>query len=364
MGTSLSFHLVFAALGVGLPLLILIAEGRHRQRGDQAGYALARRGSKAFGILFAVGAVSGTIISFELGLLFPRFMAFAGGIIGLPVSLEGFAFFLEAIFLGIYLYGRGRLSPRAHWLSGFPVAISAVASAFFIVTANARMNVPRGFQIIHGRVTHVDPLAAMFNPAWATETSHMVFGAYLATAFGIASVYAVGMLRGRRDGYHRKAITLALAMAAILAPLQVAVGDLLGRTVANHQPATLAAIEGVTHTERGAGLNVGGFPLPGHNGDVLNVKVPHLLSVLAFDNPNTPVRGLDTFPKADRTPLAPYVRLAFIGMVGIGTGLVAISLLYWLRRRRGSIGPEDRLTLMGVAGAGPAPVVGNQLGWL
>ena len=307
IGTSLSFHLFFAVLGVGLPLMMLVAEGMHLRTGDPVWRALARRWSKVFAVLFAVGAVSGTIISFELGLLFPRFMAYAGGIIGLPFSLEGAAFFIEAIFVGIYLYGWDRLSPRAHWLSGFPIAISAVASAFFIVTANAWMNVPRGFQIVHGRVTHVDPLAAMFNPAWATETSHMVFGAYLATAFGIASVYAVGMLRGRRDSYHRKAIAVALSMAAILAPLQLAVGDLLGRTVANHQPATLAAIEGVTHTERGAGLNIGGFPLPGHNGDVLNVKVPHLLSLLAFDNPNTPVRGLDTFPKADRTPLAPYV---------------------------------------------------------
>ena len=185
-----------------------------------------------------------------------------------------------------------------------------------------------------------------------------------ATAFGIASVYAVGILRGRRDTYHRKAIALGLSMAAILAPLQVAAGDLLGRTVANHQPATLAAIEGVTRTERGAGLNVGGFPLPGHNGDILNVKVPHLLSLLAFDSPNAPMRGLDTFPKADRTPLAPYVRLAFIGMVGIGTGLVALSLWYWLRRRRGTNGPEDRLTLMAIVAAGPAAFLANELGWL
>lgn len=364
IGTSLSFHLFFAVLGVGLPLMMLVAEGMHLRTGDPVWRALARRWSKVFAVLFAVGAASGTIISFELGLLFPRFMAYAGGIIGLPFSLEGAAFFIEAIFVGIYLYGWNRLSPRAHWLSGIPIAISAVASAFFIVTANAWMNVPRGFQIVHGHVTHVDPLAAMFNPAWATETSHMVFGAYLATAFGIAAVYAVGMLRGRRDAYHRKAIAVALSMAAILAPLQLAVGDLLGRTVANHQPATLAAIEGVNNTERGAGLNIGGFPLPGHNGDVLNVKVPHVLSLLAFDNPNAPVRGLNTFPKADRTPLAPYVRLAFIGMVGIGTGLVALSVWYWLRRRRGSLGPEDRPTLVALAAAGPAAFLANELGWL
>lgn len=364
IGTSLSFHLFFAVLGVGLPLMMLVAEGMHLRTGDPVWRALARRWSKVFAVLFAVGAASGTIISFELGLLFPRFMAYAGGIIGLPFSLEGAAFFLEAIFVGIYLYGWNRLSPLAHWLSGIPIAISAVASAFFIVTANAWMNVPRGFQIVHGRVTHVDPLAAMFNPAWATETSHMVLGAYLATAFGVASVYAIGMLRGRRNAYHRKAITLALAMAAILAPLQVAAGDLLGRTVANHQPATLAAIEGVTRTERGAGLNIGGFPLPGHKGDVLNVKVPHLLSVLALDNANAPVRGLDTFPKADRTPLAPYVRLAFIGMVGIGTGLVVLSVWYWLRRRRGTAGPEDRPTMVAVAAAGPLAFLANELGWL
>src|SRR5579859_708095 len=264
IGTSLSFHLFFAVLGVGLPLMMLVAEGMHLRTGDPVWRALARRWSKVFAVLFAVGAASGTIISFELGLLFPRFMAYAGGIIGLPFSLEGAAFFLEAIFVGIYLYGWNRLSPRAHWLSGFPIAISAVASAFFIVTANAWMNVPRGFKLVGGHVTHVDPLAAMFNPAWATETSHMVLGAYLATAFGVAAVYAVGMLRGRRNAYHRKAIALGLSTAAILAPLQLGVGDLLGRTVADHQPSTLAAIEGIDHTEKAAVLNVGGFPLPGH----------------------------------------------------------------------------------------------------
>src|ERR1700749_4828856 len=236
IGTSLSFHLFFAVLGVGLPLMMLVAEGMHLRTGDPVWRALARRWSKVFAVLFAVGAASGTIISFELGLLFPRFMAYAGGIIGLPFSLEGAAFFIEAIFVGIYLYGWNRLSPRAHWLAGFPIAISAVASAFFIVTANAWQNAPRGFQIVPGRGTHIDPLAAMFNPAWATETTHMVLGAYLATPFGVAAVYAVGMLRGRRDSYHRKAITVSLSLAAIIAPLQLGVGDLLGRTVAQHQP--------------------------------------------------------------------------------------------------------------------------------
>jgi cytochrome bd ubiquinol oxidase subunit I len=153
-------------------------------------------------------------------------------------------------------------------------------------------------------------------------------------------------------------------MAAIIAPLQLGVGDLLGRTVAQHQPATLAAIEGVTHTEKGAGLNLGGIELPGHAATVLNVRVPNLLSLLAYDKPNAPVRGLDTFPKVDRTPLAWAVRLAFIGMVGIGTGLVALSLWYWLRRRRHGLGPEDRYTLLAIAAAGPLAFLANELGWL
>jgi cytochrome d ubiquinol oxidase subunit I len=363
MGTSLAFHLTFAVLGVGLPLMMLIAEGMHLRTGDPVWRALALRWSKAFAILFAVGAVSGTIISIELGLLFPRFMAFAGGIIGLPFSLEGFAFFIEAIFLGVYLYGWKRLSPRAHWLAGFPVAVSALASAFFIVTANAWMNVPRGFQLNHGRVTHVDPLAAMFNPAWPTETSHMVIGAYLATAFGVASVYAVGMLRGRRDSYHRRGLAVALATAAIMAPLQLGVGDLLGRTVAHNQPAKLAAIEGQYPTERGAGLSLGSFPVPGHDRAVLNVKVPKLLSILAFDDAHAKVRGLSSFPKRDRTPLALPVRLSFLGMVGIGTFLVTLSLWYWLRHR-GRSRPEDHWTLLAVAASGPLAFLANELGWL
>jgi cytochrome d ubiquinol oxidase subunit I len=363
MGTSLAFHLAFAVLGVGMPLMMLIAEGLHLRTGDPVWLALARRWSKAFAIVFAVGAVSGTIISFELGLLFPRFMAFAGGIVGLPFSLEGFAFFVEAIFLGIYLYGWERLSPRVHWLAGFPVAIGGLASAFFIVTANAWMNVPRGFQLNHGHATHVDPIAAMFNPAWATETSHMAIAAYLATAFGVASVYAVGMLRGRRDSYHRRGLALGLATAAIMAPLQLGVGDLLGRTVARNQPAKLAAIEGQYPTERGAGLSLGSFPVPGHDHAVLNIKVPKLLSVLAFDDARAKVRGLSSFPKRDRTPLALPVRLSFLGMVGIGTFLVALSLWYWLRSR-GRPRPEDRWTLLAIAGSGPLAFLANELGWL
>jgi cytochrome d ubiquinol oxidase subunit I len=362
MGTSLAFHLSFAVFGVGLPVMMLIAEGLHLRTGDPVWRALARRWSKAFAVLFAVGAVSGTIISFELGLLWPGFTRVAGRIIGLPFSLEGFAFFLEAIFLGLYLYGWDRLSPRAHWLSGLPIAISGIASAFFIVTANAWMNVPRGFTLRHGHITHIDPVAALFNPAWPTETAHMVVGALLATAFGVTSVYARGLLRGRRDAYHRRGLALGMSVAALLAPMQLAVGDLLGRTVARNQPAKLAAIEGQFRTEHGAGLNVGGFPVPGHEHSILNFRLPNLLSILADDNAHATLRGLASFPKADQTPLALPVRLSFLGMVGIGSFLIALSVWYWLRRGRGR--PLDSWTLLALMASGPLAFAANELGWM
>src|SRR6188472_956595 len=187
MAISLGFHILFAIAGMAMPVLMALAQWRYLRTKDPIWLALARRWAKGTAILFAVGAVSGTVLSFELGLLWPEFMRHAGPLIGMPFSLEGFAFFLEAIFLGLFLYGWDRLTPRAHWLSGFPIALAGIGSAFFIVTANAWMNVPRGFTLRHARI---DPVAALFNPAWPTETSHMIVGALLATAFGVASVYA------------------------------------------------------------------------------------------------------------------------------------------------------------------------------
>lgn len=363
MGSSLAFHIVFASLGVGLPVMMVLAEGLGLRRGDALWVALARRWSKAFGILFAVGAVSGTILSFELGLLWPTFMRFAGGIIGLPFSLEGFAFFLEAIFLGVYLYGWDRLSPRAHWLTGIPVAVFGAASAFFVVTANAWMNAPAGFRLVNGKPVDVDPVAAMFNAFWATNSAHMILAALLATAFGVGSVYALGMLRGRRDGYHRRALALALAVGATVAPIQVGVGDLAGRVVAQRQPAKLAALEGAYETERGAGLNLGGFPVPGQQRSIINVKVPKLLGLLAYDDPSATVRGLKSSPSRDRPPALP-VRLSFQGMVGIGTGLVLLGLWFWLSWRRRGRMPEGRWLLRALVAAGPLAFVAIELGWM
>src|SRR2546426_11815749 len=236
MGTSLGFHIAFAVLGVGLPLLMLVAEGLWLRTRDEVWLKLARRWSKAFGILFAVGAVSGTALSFELGLLWPGFMAFSGSIIGLPFSAEGFAFFIEAIFLGLYLYGWDRLRPVAHWLCSIPIAISGAASSLFVVMTNAWMNSPTGFQAAGNRIIRVDPLAAALTPSTPTEDVHMLVSAYLVTGFAVAAVYATGFLRGHGDALHRRALPLAMAMAVVASGLAGITGDTSARFVAEDQP--------------------------------------------------------------------------------------------------------------------------------
>ncbi|MGH2555178.1 MAG: cytochrome ubiquinol oxidase subunit I, partial [Actinomycetota bacterium] len=259
MAVSLGWHIVVACLGVGFPALVLLAEWRGHRTGDPTYALLARRWAKALGVLFAVGAVSGTILSFEMGILWPGLMGTFGGVIGLPFALEGFAFFIEAIFLGIYLYAWDRLSPRAHILSGIPIVVGGIASAFFVVTANAWMQQPRGFDLVNGRVTNADPWAAMFNPATPPQTTHMILAALMVTGFLVSSVYAMGMLRGRRDRYHRLGFLLPFILAAAVTPVQIAVGDWAARFVAENQPVKLAAMEGVFQTARGVPLHLGGI---------------------------------------------------------------------------------------------------------
>jgi cytochrome d ubiquinol oxidase subunit I len=225
MALSLGWHIVVACLGVGFPALVLLAEWRGQRSGDPVWQLLARRWARALGVLFAVGAVSGTILSFEMGILWPGLMGTYGEVIGLPFAIEGIAFFIEAVFLGIYLYAWDRLPPRAHLLAGLPILVAGVASAFFVVTANAWMNQPRGFDLVNGKVTNVDPWAAMFNPATPPQTVHMLLAAFIVAGFLVAGVYAAAMLRGRRDRYHRLGFLLPFTLAAALTPVQIGVGD-------------------------------------------------------------------------------------------------------------------------------------------
>jgi cytochrome bd ubiquinol oxidase subunit I len=361
MAVSLGWHIVLACFGVGMPAMTVFAEWRGLRTGNEEWTRLAHRWAKAMGVLFAVGAVSGTILSFEMGLLWPGLMATYGQVIGLPFALEGFAFFIEAIFLGIYLYGWDRLPPRVHVLTGLPVCVAGVASAFFVVSANAWMNQPRGFDLVNGRVGHVRPWAAMFNPAMPMQVAHMILAAFMVTGFVIASVYAAGMLRGRHDGYHRRGFLLPFVVAAIVTPFQIVVGDGLARMLATHQPPKLAAIEGLDHTGSHVPISVGGLYLDGRMRYAL--RIPDGLSLLVGYRPGTTVQGLDRVPPADRPPINP-VHLSFQTMVAIGFGLLLLgawlALAWWRRRDL----PRSRWFLRFATVAGIASVIALETGWV
>jgi cytochrome d ubiquinol oxidase subunit I len=366
MAVSLGFHIVFAALGVGLPLMLLITEFLAIRRDDEVWMALTRRWARALGILVAVGAVSGTVLSFALGLFWPGLMGRWGSVIGLPFALEAFAFFIEAIFVGIYLYGWERLSPWAHWLSGWPVVLGGAASAWFVVTANSWMQSPVGFELsAAGRVVDVQPIRAMLNPSTPVMTTHMILAGYMATGLTVASVYAAGILRGRRDTYHRRGLALGLSLGLAIAPAQVVVGDLAARLVAERQPMKLAAMEGLWDTTARAPLTIGGIPLPDREETVLGIRIPGALSWLAYGDADAVVRGLKEAPPADR-PNTVLVHIAFQAMVGIGFALLGLgvwALIGWLRRGRRAL-PDGRWFLRAAAVAGPAAFVALEAGWI
>jgi cytochrome d ubiquinol oxidase subunit I len=363
MGVSLAFHIVFASLGVGIPLLMFAAEGIGYFKRDKTWYDLARRWSRAFAILYAIGAVSGTILSFELGLLWPTFMRFSGAVIGLPFALEAFAFFVEAIFLGIYIYGWNRLPPLWHWLASIPLFVGGLFSALFVVTANAWMNTPAGFQYVNGKVIGIDPLGAMFNPSTPSETMHMLFAAYAATGAGTAMVYALALLRGQRDTYNRRGLLLGMAMAAIAAPIVGFFGDVNARVVAHYQPAKFAAMEGLFQTTHHAPETILGWPDPATRQTYFAIKIPGLDSWLAFGDVNATVTGLDAFSPS-LWPDPRIVHLAFDIMVGIGFLAFGLGIWFWYRYFvRRSRAMDSRWLLWLIAAMGPLSFLAIELGW-
>jgi cytochrome d ubiquinol oxidase subunit I len=362
MAVSLAFHIIFAVVGIGMPVLMVIAERRWQKTGDGIYLELAKRWSKGTAILFAVGAVSGTVLSFELVLLWPEFMKFAGGIIGMPFSLEGFAFFTEAIFLGIYLYGWDRISPRAHIWSGVAVALSGVASGIFVVTANSWMNSPAGFEIVGGQVTNVDPIAAMLNPAAFQQTLHMTLAAFAATGFAVAGIHALLLLFDPLNAFHRRALGVALMVGAPAALLQPLSGDISARQVAAQQPVKLAAMEAHFETMSGAPLTVGGWPDMDAGEVRYAIKIPYGLSLLAFHDPKAVVKGLNAFPRGD-WPNVPIVHLAFQIMVALGTYLALVSLWAGLTALRGRELATNRRLLQAIALGAPMGFIAIEAGW-
>src|ERR1700733_12484962 len=278
MGSSLGFHIILACFGVAFAFVTMTAEWIGIKRKDPVAMLLARRWSKVMAVLVAVGAVSGTVLSYEMGLVWPGLMGRFGAAIGLPFSLEGIFFFLEAIFVGVYLYGWRRLPPWAHWWSGMPIVVFGILGALSVVAANSWMNPPAGYTLSHGKITRVDPVSVFFNASTPYETAHMVLAAYMVTAFLIAGVYAVGLLRGRRDRYHRLGFAIPFTLAGMAAPLQVMMGDIIARFIAQNQPVKFAAMEYVSKTTRDAPEWLGGFLVNGHV--YLGSAVPAFDSIL------------------------------------------------------------------------------------
>ncbi|NUP71501.1 MAG: cytochrome ubiquinol oxidase subunit I [Gemmatimonadaceae bacterium] len=363
MAMSLGFHIVFAEIGIAMPLLMVLAEWRWRRTGDAACHELARRWAKGTAVLFAVGAVSGTVLSFELGLLWPGFMRFAGPLIGLPFSLEGFAFFLEAIFLGVYLYGWDRVGARAHLASGMIVAASGAASAVFVVLVNAWMNAPTGYELgADGRFVHIDPVAAMQSPAAAQQALHMLLAAYAATGLAVAGVHAAMLLRDGASAFHRRGLAIALLVGAPAAVLQPLSGDLSARVVALTQPVKLAALEGQWRTERGAPLRIGGLPDAAREQTRWALEIPYGLSLLAFHDPAAEVRGLTAVAREDRPPVA-VVHIAFQTMVALGTIMALVALWAgWTAWRRDVA--SDRRLLRALVVVAPFGFIATEAGWI
>jgi cytochrome d ubiquinol oxidase subunit I len=359
---SFAAHIPLVCFGIAFPALVVFTEWLYMRTGDPLYRTLAKRWSKVMIALFAVGVVTGTILSFELGLLWPNFMATFADVFGLAFALEGFSFFVEAIFIAIYVYGWDRLSPRAHLLSGLPVIVSGFSGSLFVIAVNGWMNNPGGFALRDGRAVDVHPFDALFgNGYFWHELIHMYLAGFIVAGFVTASAYGWGWLRGRRGRYERAALAVPLTAAALAAPVQIIVGDWAARDVAKTQPVKLAAFEGLGATTRSAPVHVLGW-YDGHQVKY-GVEIPRLLSLLAFHDPDATVQGLDTVP-ADERPPVNVVRFAFQTMVAIGCALALLGVAYlvaWLRHRRL---PRSTWFYRGVVAAGPLSLVALLAGWV
>ncbi|MBB5325310.1 cytochrome d ubiquinol oxidase subunit I [Anoxybacillus tepidamans] len=358
---TLAFHIIYATIGVGVPLMIAIAQWVGIRKNDEHYILLARRWTRGFVITVAVGVVTGTAIGLQLSLLWPNFMNLAGQVISLPLFMETFAFFFEAIFLGIYLYTWDRFNDqKKHFLLLIPVAIGSSASAFFITIVNAFMNTPQGFELKDGVITNIQPLVAMFNPAMPTKVAHVLTTAYMTSAFVLASIAAYHLLKGNRHLYHKKALHLTMKSALIFSLASIVAGDLSGKFLAEYQPEKLAAAEWHFETSTYAPLVL--FGTLNENNEVENaIKIPYALSILAHNRPSAEVKGLNDIPKDERPPL--YIHYLFNAMVLIGIWLTVIAALYWAAMKKGLAFVTKKFFIMQLVLSGPLAMLAIEIGW-
>jgi cytochrome bd ubiquinol oxidase subunit I len=362
---SFSVHIPLVCFGIAFPTMILFVEWLYLRSGDELYRTLARRWTRVMAALFAIGVITGTILSFEMGLLWPAFTSTFGSVFGLGFAIEGFSFFTEAIFIGIYIYGWDRLSPRLHFISGIPIAIAGITGSLMVISVNAWMNDPIGFRLVHGNALDVHPLTALFTNSFIwPELVHMYIAGYIVCGFLLAGAYAVGRLRKYSippTRYERTALAIPLTIAALASPVQLLIGDWISRVVAVAQPIKLAAIEGLAKTTTGASEHLLGWYTQGQV--KYGIAIPKLLSLLAFHNPNAVVKGLNTVP-ADRQPPVNVVRVSFQLMVVIGTLLALLAGVYLLVRIRHKRLPDSIWFYRALALAGPASVVALIAGWV
>lgn len=336
MALSLGFHIIFSCIGMVMPFFMAVAHYYYLKTNNVIYKNIAKAWSKGVAIFFATGAVSGTVLSFELGLLWPEFMKHAGPIFGMPFSLEGTAFFIEAIALGFFLYGWDRFNKWFHWFTGVIVGVSGLASGILVVAANAWMNSPTGFDYVNGQYINVDPIKAMFNDAWFSQSLHMCIAAFSATGFAVAGVHALMIVRKRNISFHSKAFTIAAVFACIAAILQPLSGDLSAKDVAKRQPAKLAAMEAHFETQKEAPLIIGGIPDTKNKKVDYALKIPWLLSFMAHGDPQAEVKGLDSIPVELHPPVA-ITHYAFQVMVGLGMLMLLLAIIYffakWKRKK-------------------------------
>jgi cytochrome d ubiquinol oxidase subunit I len=361
---SFAVHIPLVCFGIAFPAMVLFLEWRWQRTGDPVYKTLAKRWSKLMAALFAVGVITGTLLSFEMGLLWPAFTATFGSVFGLGFAIEGFSFFTEAIFIGIYIYGWERMSPRKHLLSGIPIAIAGFTGSWMVIAVNAWMNHPSGFRLAGGKAVDVHPLSALFGNSYLWhELIHMYVAAYIVAGFVMAAVYAGGRLRNSRPPtrYERTALAVPLTIAALASPVQVLIGDWAGREVAKYQPTKLAALEGLGRTQSGAPIHILGWYTGGQV--KVGIAIPHALSLLAFHDWNATVQGLDAVAPNDRPPVN-VVRVAFQLMVGAGTLMALLGLFFVFVRVRFRKLPESVWFYRAVVLAGPASLVALIAGWV
>ncbi|SMC58267.1 cytochrome ubiquinol oxidase subunit I [Pedobacter nyackensis] len=362
MAFSLGFHIVFACIGMVMPFFMSVAHFYWLRTKKVVYKDVTKAWSKGVAIFFATGAVSGTVLSFELGLLWPKFMEHAGPIFGMPFSLEGTAFFIEAIALGFYLYGWNRLNPWFHWATGVVVGISGLLSGILVVAANAWMNSPAGFDYIDGQYLNIDPVKAMFNDAWFSQSLHMSVAAFVSTGFAVAGVHALMILKGKNVNFHSKAFKIAAVFGTVAACLQPISGDISAKDVAKRQPEKLAAMEAHFHTERNAPLIIGGIPDTANKTVDYAIKIPGLLSFMATGDFNGEVKGLDSVPKDEQPPVA-VTHYAFQIMVGLGMAMVLIAVLYFIALWKKRQWLNSRWLLRLFVVATPLGFIALEAGW-